>query len=631
MLSRYKISTQLIIVVCSLLLATLATVITVVMTKSLGKAQIDSESYMKSEALKGAKTIEYYLNEPLESAQTLADAISASIKSNAKISEHTLTAIFSNFLTKNPQYTFIWFHADNGDYYAKDKEKSGDLMHTKEGDFALYVSNDSGKVSISEPDDNFRNEEFYKIPKEKGKAVVVEPYMYKLNGKEVYVTTFGVPVFVNSKFIGVLGIDMPLSTIQNITQKISPYEGSAALIISQKGVMLTHPKQELVGKKLTDINPNLVHFEKGLMGDETLWANIRSVTTGKDSKMVFSPIKVEKTGTRWGIVIMASNDVLFAEVSSLRNFSIFIGFIFLIVGSIIVFIYANSFSKRILTIQSGLDSFFSFLKHNTKSAQLIPINSKDEFGQMAHVLNENIKSVEANLRDEEIFLEKVRNFADAIREGKLSTKLDAQSTNPAFIELKKTLDGVQYALETSIAKDSPTILSLLDEYAKSNFTARIENDNARIAEGVNRLGLEISTMLKENLTNAKLLQTKADFLKQSMRTLNEGANKQAHSLDESAAAVEQMNASMHSISDQTSEVIRHSEDIKGTIAIIRDIADQTNLLALNAAIEAARAGERMGVVLLLLQTKYENSQSVLKKALVRSKLTPMFLFNPSMK
>ena len=138
-------------------------------------------------------------------------------------------------------------------------------------------------------------------------------------------------------------------------------------------------------------------------------------------------------------------------------------------------------------------------------------------------------------------------------------------------------------------------------------------------------------MLKENLTNAKLLQTKADFLKQSMRTLNEGANKQAHSLDESAAAVEQMNASMHSISDQTSEVIRHSEDIKGTIAIIRDIADQTNLLALNAAIEAARAGERMGVVLLLLQTKYENSQSVLKKALVRSKLTLMFLFNPLMK
>ncbi|WP_234399611.1 methyl-accepting chemotaxis protein, partial [Campylobacter concisus] len=66
---------------------------------------------------------------------------------------------------------------------------------------------------------------------------------------------------------------------------------------------------------------------------------------------------------------------------------------------------------------------------------------------------------------------------------------------------------------------------------------------------------------------------------------------QANSLQESAAAVEQMSSSMNAISQKTADVIRQSDEIKNIITIIRDIADQTNLLALNAAIEAARAGE----------------------------------------
>ncbi|WP_430732856.1 methyl-accepting chemotaxis protein [Campylobacter concisus] len=76
-----------------------------------------------------------------------------------------------------------------------------------------------------------------------------------------------------------------------------------------------------------------------------------------------------------------------------------------------------------------------------------------------------------------------------------------------------------------------------------------------------------------------------------MKQVTQGASTQANSLQESAAAIEQMSSSMSAISQKTVDVIKQSEEIKNIIVIIRDIADQTNLLALNAAIEAARAGE----------------------------------------
>ena len=98
-------------------------------------------------------------------------------------------------------------------------------------------------------------------------------------------------------------------------------------------------------------------------------------------------------------------------------------------------------------------------------------------------------------------------------------------------------------------------------------------------------------MLAFNLKQAQFLEEKAKNLDASMKQVTQGASTQANSLQESAAAIEQMSSSMSAISQKTVDVIKQSEEIKNIIVIIRDIADQTNLLALNAAIEAARAGE----------------------------------------
>ncbi|WP_257616995.1 methyl-accepting chemotaxis protein, partial [Campylobacter pinnipediorum] len=213
-----------------------------------------------------------------------------------------------------------------------------------------------------------------------------------------------------------------------------------------------------------------------------------------------------------------------------------------------------------------------------------------EFGQMATMINENIAKIQDSKTQENNFIQQANHFVDKIKDADFTATLDANTNNPALNQLKQTFKELQEALQEAIAKDGQDVLRLLDSYKRQDFTSRLD-DEGRMASGVNLLGEEITNMLKNNLKQAETLQQKAQILSSSMDELTNGANSQASSLQESAAAVEQMSSSMNAISQKTQDVIRQSEEIKNIITIIRDIADQTNLLALNAAIEAARAGE----------------------------------------
>ncbi|QPH99795.1 methyl-accepting chemotaxis protein [Campylobacter concisus] len=240
--------------------------------------------------------------------------------------------------------------------------------------------------------------------------------------------------------------------------------------------------------------------------------------------------------------------------------------------------------------KNGLVKFFDFLNNKTNKAEFLDRSGSDEIGQMSALINENIKQIEANLSEQNNFIKEANTFVNQIGKGNYVAQLNADTSNPALNQLKQTFKDLQIALKHAIAENGDDVLNLLESFKKQDFTKRLEDDG-KMAVGINALGEETTKMLRANLDQAHVLEEKAEALSQSMKELTQGANVQASSLQESAAAVEQMSSSMNAISQKTSDVIRQSDEIKNIITIIRDIADQTNLLALNAAIEAARAGE----------------------------------------
>jgi len=247
--------------------------------------------------------------------------------------------------------------------------------------------------------------------------------------------------------------------------------------------------------------------------------------------------------------------------------------------------------KIILKLKTGLLSFFDLLNYKTNKADPIYINSKDEFGVMAELINENIKKIQDTANQDATAVNQSVSTAKEIEKGNLKARITENPANPKLVELKNVLNKMLDVLEAKVGSDLNVIQKVFDSYRRSDFTSRIENANGEVEKVTNALGTEISRMLNYNLEKAKTLEEKAKLLAESVSQVTSSASTQASSLQESAAAVEQMSSSMNAISQKTADVIRQSDEIKNIITIIRDIADQTNLLALNAAIEAARAGE----------------------------------------
>ena len=415
------------------------------------------------------------------------------------------------------------------------------------------------------------------------------------NGKEVNSlniqvseATGSLTLYVNSKvekdgkFYGVSAIGMNLDDIVNLVTSKTMGEGSKFLMVDSSGIVKIE-KSDRVGK----VNV------KDVLGKEKF-----DVLMNKNGGVIrhFNGTRNLIIGSKyipsldWYLFGEMDEDVLLKDLHTLFYSAIGVILAAIIISVIVSLLMSSYLLKIILKLKTGLLSFFDLLNHKTNKAQPIEITSKDEFGQMAELINKNTKAIEDGMKDQSIFIQKANTFVNEIKDGNYEASLEADTNNPALNQLKSTFKDLQLALKNAISSNGKDVLDLLNTYKNQDFTKRLDDDG-KIASGINSLGIEISKMLNDNLNQAQVLEEKAKLLADSVSKVASSANTQANSLQESAAAVEQMSSSMNAISQKTADVIRQSDEIKNIITIIRDIADQTNLLALNAAIEAARAGE----------------------------------------
>ncbi len=290
-----------------------------------------------------------------------------------------------------------------------------------------------------------------------------------------------------------------------------------------------------------------------------------------------------------------------------------------IIGLIFVIITINLISSSLTKIKDGTLSFFNFLNHKSNSTNIIDIKRDDEFGIIAKVINENIENTSKTIKKDNEFIADVERFIKDLSSGNMLAKIEKTSDTPNLLALKNLLDNLQNYLEHTIARDINRLLSVIDSFKRHDFTARFPNPYAKVSMAMNDLGDEICELLRDSLKVGIVLQSSSNELLENVDILNKSSNSAAASLEETAAALEEITstvisnannvAQMSNLSNQVSNSAKKGQKlandttnamdeiniqvnrINEAISVIDQIAFQTNILSLNAAVEAATAGE----------------------------------------
>ena len=278
-------------------------------------------------------------------------------------------------------------------------------------------------------------------------------------------------------------------------------------------------------------------------------------------------------------------------------------------------------SKDLNLMNDYFKQFVEYVQYRKNKFEYVESSGNAKVDAVLKEWNALIEDTENRVQDDmKVLGETVLNL-DKVEQGIYQCRIKSETKNPMITTLRKTINKMLDTLQG----DMQQVMTVVDQYANDDYTSKVNisptvKDNMlAVMESINKLGDSLSENAKLNLNNGQVLEENADGMSVSMTTVAEKANEQAASLEETAAAVEEITSltrnnaenahKMASLGQTVKTSVTNGQDlatktaqsmdeinskvtsINDSIDVIDQIAFQTNILSLNAAVEAATAGE----------------------------------------
>ncbi|TDV09192.1 methyl-accepting chemotaxis protein [Paraburkholderia caballeronis] len=314
-----------------------------VLTWQSGQSQRDSASLLANQI---AQTTSGEIRNQLEGAfrisHALADAMAA-VHEQADPSRPTADAIMRRVAESNPDYVDVWTGWEPNAFDGKDSEFVNKPGTDASGRYLTLWTRASGKLALDvspDYDDPSAQGDWYQQPKKSGHDILTEPTKYTLSGVDVVMISTCVPIVIDGKFVGVAGVDVAISNMQQHIQSLHPYGTGYVSLISAKGVYVADGSpQGLAGKQIgaAGIGAAGVGAEEAAAvhdgRERVAWTN--DPTLGRVLR-VYRPVSIGGTQTSWMVAVTLPEQVVMAAVWKQRLVALALGVCTVVVVSLVL-------------------------------------------------------------------------------------------------------------------------------------------------------------------------------------------------------------------------------------------------------------------------------------------------------